>query len=448
MHLWKTMEEKDGFLQIPECHVPYNVTVKFLYVRQSYKDLHQLISTEYAENNVIITGTPGVGKSLFALYELYLAIKEGKNVVFQHEPSHTTSVFDNQRKIAFETDPAGVAPYLKERDTVYLYDAATRAEAQYRSWRGRILVFSSPNNSNYAEVLKERETIMLYMPTWSWSEICLVLPKTDIEEGTAQKMFDKFGGVARYIFTKSRDTRTQRKKKLNDLIARVDNPSFLIDLGHQSTDKSHHLFHHIVRDDNYIESNIDFASKWVQKKVYKTLIRTQKDNVFRFLAASAETSALAIIRGRMFESHCHQLLSEQNSFKARKLVKKSAPQPDVWFEAFTARPIVYFKKNEELGEPSNSDKYMVPCAKNYESVDAIIPCCNQAFQMTVSERHPVKANGIISVMDSCKLTNLKLFFVVPSDVFPKFVEQNLTGGSLGNRQVEQYALCIDTSFQS
>ena len=128
-------------------------------------------------------------------------------------------------------------------------------------------------------------------------------------------------------------------------------------------------------------------------QVFETLVRRQRDNVLRFLAASAEAPALAILRGRMFESHCHELLSQSTSLKARKLVKKQVSQP-YYDEQFTARPNMYFKDNAELGDTSNSHKYMVPCAKNYESVDAIIPCCNQAFQMTVSASHPVKTNGI------------------------------------------------------
>ena len=43
-----------------------------LYVRQTYEDLHKLIhctcSSRYA---FVVTGNPGVGKSFFALYELY-----------------------------------------------------------------------------------------------------------------------------------------------------------------------------------------------------------------------------------------------------------------------------------------------------------------------------------------------------------------------------------------
>ena len=103
---------------------------------------------------------------------------------------------------------------------------------------------------------------------------------------------------------------------------------------------------------------------------------------------------------------------------------------------------MYFKASADLGDPNNSQKYMVPSSMNYASVNAIIPGCSQAFQMTVSTSHPVNADGIISVMDSCRLPRLKLFFVVPSDIFPKFFKQPYKG-NIGNRQIEQYSLCVD-----
>ena len=79
---------------------------------------------------------------------------------------------------------------------------------------------------------------------------------------------------------------------------------------------------------------------------------------------------------------------------------------------------------------------------NYGSVNAIIPGCSQVFQMTVSTSHPVKVDGIISVMDSCHLQSLKLFFVVPSG---RHIFEQPYKGNTENRQVEQYALCVDVS---
>ena len=121
--------------------------------------------------------------------------------------------------------------------------------------------------------------------------------------------------------------RTQMNQMLDDKVtSEIVSPDFLLSLGHQSTEESHRLLHESVHGRNYTEAKLDFASKYVQK-VFETLVRRQRDNVLRFLAASAEAPALAILRGRMFESHCHEPLSQSTSLKARKLVKRHATQP-------------------------------------------------------------------------------------------------------------------------
>ena len=123
---------------------------------------------------------------------------------------------------------------------------------------------------------------------------------------------------------------------------------------------------------------------------------------------------------------CHELLSQQATLKPCKLVKKHATQLDDYIERFIGRVKTYFKSTAELGDPNNSQRYVVLSSMDYASVNAIIPGCSQVFLMTVSTSHPVNAKGIISVMDSCHSPSLKLVFVVPSDLFPKF----LTKGTL------------------
>lgn len=51
--------------------------------RRSYLDLYDLIWGEYKDDNIIlVTGSLGIGKSVFALYILYMALKNGIIVGF------------------------------------------------------------------------------------------------------------------------------------------------------------------------------------------------------------------------------------------------------------------------------------------------------------------------------------------------------------------------------
>ena len=126
------------------------------------------------------------------------------------------------------------------------------------------------------------------------------------------------------------------------------------------------------------------------RRRFLKLTKRQRDSVLRFLEASGDNN---LLRGRMFESHFHELLSQQASLKTRKLVHKHETQPDNYIERFTDQVKMYFKGSADLGDPNNSQKSIVPSSMNYASVNAIIPGCSQVFQMTVSTSHPVNACG-------------------------------------------------------
>ena len=279
------MEVKNNFLDIAEYHTMFSTDIKCLYVRQSYLDLHKLISNDHADTNAIITGTPGVGKSMFAVYKLYLALREGKTVVFHHLVTNTTYVFDTQMNRAFTTTALyGADPYLDEKSTVYLYDAGTKSLPQYRPFIGCILLFSLPERRNYADIQKMR-AMVFYMPTWSWSEISHIIQKEERDEATARQMFDMFGGVPHHVFIDTESCRMQSTKMLNDLCTRVTTDFLLsigrqlLSIGQQSIKESNRLLHVIVQDGNYSKAKTDFVSKYGQRKVFETLTKRRKDNV-------------------------------------------------------------------------------------------------------------------------------------------------------------------------
>jgi hypothetical protein len=58
--------------------------LKDLYIRESYRTIASGINPGI--NKTIITGTPGIGKSLFLMYLLWKLVKEGKRVLFIYHP--------------------------------------------------------------------------------------------------------------------------------------------------------------------------------------------------------------------------------------------------------------------------------------------------------------------------------------------------------------------------
>ena len=143
----------------------------------------------------------------------------------------------------------------------------------------------------------------------------------------------------------------------------------------------------------------------------------------------------------MFGSHCHELLSQQATLKARKLAIEEMYNSTLWlyWKVYWSSKNI-FQKQCEIGWHQQFSKIYGTITMNYGSVNAIIPGCSQAFQMTVSTSHPVKADGIIFVMDSCHFQSLNFFFLLQVAYFRTTLQRQhweQTGWTV--------ALCVDDS---
>ncbi len=86
--------------------VPVYPDTKSLYTRQAYIDLDKVVYDLYQNrfklvnekcNSVVITGTPGVGKSMFLIYEIDQARKRELDVVIQIGDFY--GVFDSNKSV-------------------------------------------------------------------------------------------------------------------------------------------------------------------------------------------------------------------------------------------------------------------------------------------------------------------------------------------------------------
>ena len=408
---------------------PWNSEIKFMYVRQAYRDLHEKIAS-HAQNHIIITGTPGIGKSFFALYELYKAVTEDKVVVFQHLPAHLIYVFANNEGLSAPLI-GDCEEWLSSEDTVYLYDAGTNISPNHMLRKAKIRVFSSPNNQNYSEIWKTTSSLKFYMPVWSWPEIECLERKSEVNMDIVEKMYDIFGGVPRHLFHISADKRDQVVWDLDSKCAQIEVTDILKNIEESTATECHRIFHYNT-DDNYTKSGTDFASPYVEEKIYESLSKQKEENLYRFLLKSAATPDVAVIRGKMFERLCHRLLPQGGEFTIRKLGMTNGTPTDLQKRTSTS-----FHDLSEL----KPDHYMVPSSKRFPSVDAIVPP-DIGYQMTVSKHHPLNVNGINDVMDACGCRSLRLYFVIPKDIFDDFPMQGYKKGTL-HAAVEQYALCIN-----
>ena len=209
---------------------------------------------------------------------------------------------------------------------------------------------------------------------------------------------------------------------------------------------SHRLLHLTVAE-GYLMGHVVLASDWVEQELLSRYCQFRQHEVHDFLAASGGDSTIAGFRGKLWERHAHIVLQRGGRFLCWDLqTQGDAFQIDIdpctssvglWDLADISTELsigVYgFGKNQTL-----------------PAVDAIIQP-DRLFQITVSGDHQVNPRGLATAVGEMQAAQeqVKLYFVVPPDVFQGYTKQTLKRirGDLEAanvaRAVKQFVLRLD-----
>ena len=255
-----------------------------IYVRAAYEELHAELNRRSKQQYVVI-GNPGIGKSCFALYVLYKALKNKTRVVFQHQRTDTIYYFDPLESKAYKVNNGRACDYLISISPISsIFMIVLQRHPHVLCSPKNMVVFSSPNHSNYADVLKDG-ALKIYMPVWSIEEIDHLHLKSyrSIPADHVKHYYDVFSGIHRYIIGDG--DKEVAKSRQNDLETYCDafTIEMLYQLGMQQfrAEYSHLLFHLVTtkKDDgshDYSSRSMDFASQFVAEHIYRTL--KEKEN--------------------------------------------------------------------------------------------------------------------------------------------------------------------------
>ena len=172
-----------------------------LYVRKTYKDLHSLIHDTYQRHKILVIGSPGTGKSFFALYELYRLLKDGATIVYECLPFNVFMILTAKNLVyagsRLSRHNCKVEELLGNRQTYYLFDAGSVGNTIPYLVKAKTIVFSSPDQRNYVDYQKHSYPKTLYMPVWTRDE----LNKVADSRVQAQTRYDVWGGIPRYVLS-------------------------------------------------------------------------------------------------------------------------------------------------------------------------------------------------------------------------------------------------------
>ncbi|CAJ0650670.1 11903_t:CDS:2 [Entrophospora sp. SA101] len=362
-------------------------------IRECYTDLWKLITEDKNYNGWIVTGNPGIGKSMFGFFLLIYLAKQGKTVIYEH------FLMKDQHK--FQPDGC-------------VFKGEFRKELQ-------------DDNEAMKQFQKESDTASeLIMPPWTKEEIMDNHRNiySHISEDMVNKQYDLWGGIPS---------------------GRCAN---IVNDGKFSCETSHKIYHIYTTPPNYNNICMEFASPYACKKVVELYEQQHKSELLAFLKAS-NYGVWGSVCGNLFESYAHRVISRGGTFNVHELSQSATESEEINIEF----PKYKLKKYKDISEIENNS-YCIPHSKTNEGFDSLVPP-NKFFSNDCkpcpSNKIKVfkKVKGLMDGEDIC------LYFVVPESTHKNFykVQQILTSDKKITidrwvNEIKQYALCINLDMAS
>ena len=409
-----------------QAFLPYpQEEIQKLYVRECYQDVFRLLiehinpySKSYA-----ISGTPGIGKSLFFVYILYRLVKDltMKNLSFKpnrvvYQMGSTYECVDLQQQVVTRSTKFDAEGLVREQDTFYIIDGRY---SQPLVSSCVVLFISPPSSRWFKEFVKQKMAMEWYFPVWTLAELqnCQrhCYPALRIE--LLQERHRICGGVGRFIFHKNYSIPVP--KKMQSALADVDAVRGVKYVG-DITDifpTSHTLLQILVGDDEfrntYQFTDLDVASEYVGEQLWIRHSAQMITNLQEMFGGSPNE-----ISRHLFEIYGHMVFSVGGRTLTCRCLD-SGTVTEMTLDALHNQRSTFGKDtipsalSGNYYEPSDDD--------TFPAIDSLSP--QGMFQFTVAAEHPIR--GVQILRKLCELYDEpKLYFVVPPHRFADFKKQS------------------------
>ena len=324
------MKPENGFLKFDPRSGLLPEKLKWLYIRKAYEDMFRIICNNLNSDNDIkkrfhrmaITGTPGIGKSMFLFYILWrLANMETTKTVILHRQLDRKRIYVFQNDGCWKTENTGdINDFLDDSTTWYLMDALKSPPGPVNAVT---ILVSSPSKMYYSAFLKYIPVPFLhYLPLWSLEELKKAADSYSMNHEEIENRFKMIGGIARYVLEDKRALGPIIDDAIGSLAL---NKLISIALGETSKENeiSHRIVHFKVEPPHYSECRLEIGSDYVFEEALRRFLTCHDDTVKEFIIMSENFTSLAYFRGLIFENYAHRKLSEGGEFLVRSLDDES-----------------------------------------------------------------------------------------------------------------------------
>ncbi|KAJ7743821.1 hypothetical protein B0H16DRAFT_1560710 [Mycena metata] len=416
----------------------------------------ECVSSPVAAQGVLITGSPGIGKTSSLWYLLVCHLCRAQPTVFYFDDK--LYVFTASGLWLLKSSEALQTELFD--DVVCLVDmdwerapgpGALRNSVLSKYNRGFVVGASSPNTDRYHLWTTQASILTFVLEAPSKNELMNLCRLTDIkfEESDylrrVRPLLNVFGPNLRKLMPALLQHDPKKEYSLINLhIARIIShiqglPTTELFRLFQQPDQVSNAFSHTLIHTYRSPSSAKFdhlprhriRSPLILRLVLKA---SQFDKLARMRYMSdlfTASSSLAVSRGWVFECLCHAKICAMDTLsllpmtrKGNKLTRNSEGSP--LNIPIGERRLVLYTSHSTVQSTADLEAYYVPAEGNNATFDAFIhgsPGNSLGFQMFVAKSHDVKKKGMTSLRKwlkydaarDWKATPIKFIFVVPQD---------------------------------
>eukprot|EP00158_Paraphelidium_tribonemae_P009932 Partr_v1_DN29002_c1_g4_i6_m58976 putative crinkler (CRN) family protein len=411
--------------------------IQRLFVRECYVAVFELLMASIIAGGrwFGISGTPGVGKSLFFVYILFRFLTKStwkpNRIVYQK--GNEFECYDLKKyEVVGLCDSPEITNLLCLEDTLYVADGR---DSCFRMSSCVTLFISSPRSDHFKDYVKQLKATVWYFPIWTLEELSACRQKChgSFPQNVLAERFRIYGGVARFAFYDfMADVQYVRKDpiEMETALADVNAVKSLCAIGLPSKmfETTHTLLHMMVGERHgfpYQFLYVDIASKYVGEQLWDRHYKEMISNLRAMIGGMPSE-----ISKHLFEIYGHRIFSKGGKkLKCRSLEDDTDSKLEL--DKLDGERTPMGKNN--IPKPPLDAYYEPFDDDNFPAVDSMTK--QGMFQFTVGSEHPIR--GIQVLKQLCALyTDPKLYFVVPPHRFAKFKKQKYLEKK-GNSQVKK-----------
>eukprot|EP00644_Phytophthora_capsici_P015486 jgi/Phyca11/113302/e_gw1.24.271.1 len=438
-----TAEETDEWLEFPSL-LPLTRR-RSLYIRPSFKSIAAQALLKVDSNRrkyAVVTGTPGIGKSVFLYYVMWKLIKDKKRMLFV--TGRPPIYFDGESVLdCYQLPYAGNRNFWSP-DLWCLVDATNPCKiAGLPIHHCSVLLASEPRDDYVRHFRKLVPTPQVfYMPIWTEEEMEKIIPLYPSAASVWRDRFETLGGIPRLVL---QAVQTDPQEFMRVCFYSLENCMRLV-LFHSKTktgfidslytlEMPRHV--HILSQEPYHEYTLAYASETAMRAVIDAKWIVNRAEMLHFLVMNLKStdSLTQTTCHCIFELYAMQLLELGGTFSYRSLqagVEQSSETLDE-DENDIDIPMSWREIVDRVEADQNEDQLYVPKSAKDVAIDAWMPEVG-GFQIALGKEQKIKSQAADELALLGQGGNRLFFLVFPRD-FDSFTKQEPLS-------IEQYALLI------